>query len=114
MTRTQASAYALLLLTLLALTLIAATVVQLSQLPYDPADLDVSQGPLPFWMWGTIIYSILILALITLYLIHLYSRSGLSGGERALWLFLIVFLNILAMLLYWYLHVRTGTRSEAA
>lgn len=112
MARTQASAYTLLGFTVLALLLMVISYVLASTLPYDPADADLSHGPLPMWMVAGFAYGILVLGLIAFYLGHLYTESGLSGGERAMWLFLLVFLNIFAMPFYWLFHVRAGRRER--
>lgn len=57
--------------------------------------------------------TLLTIGLVVFYLIHLYRTAHLQTGSRALWLVLIVFANILAMPLYWYLHVWDNYSDDA-
>ncbi len=56
----------------------------------------------------------LTLGLMVFYLIHLYGTAHLEMADRILWLWLIVFGNLLAMPVYWYLHVRPKQPDKAA
>jgi hypothetical protein len=93
----------------------AFIIVRIMQSPGDTAALESDpSGPLPSWMWAMLLTVWLTIGLIIYYLFHLYKRSGLSGGERALWLFLIVFGNVLAMPLYWLMYVWSRRNMAAA
>ena len=105
MSRTRA-AYILLIPTLLPAVVWGIIVVMLIQRPYDPAALEqTSSEALPSWIWAATLVSWLTIGLMIYYIVHLYKRSGLTGTERAVWLALIVFANILAMPFYWYIYV---------
>jgi len=79
--------------------------------PTEESPEQVLQEP---FIRGVMLASLLTIGLMAIYLVHLYSRSRMTSGQRALWLFLIVFVNIVAMPFYWWLHVWPRQNDGAA
>ena len=65
-------------------------------------------------MRALLLVSWLTIGLLIYYIVHLYKRSGLSGIQRAVWLAMLEFANILAMPFYWYIYVLSRRDAEAA
>ena len=73
------------------------------------ASHDDNVGAVVFLFAGLLTFSLMVF-----YLIHLYGTAHLETGDRVLWLWLIVFGNILAMPVYWFFHVRPKPSDGAA
>lgn len=102
MSRSKTAAYVLLILTLIPWAFWIGIIVWASRHP-DPAAYDESM----LTVLGAVALGVtsLTLGLIIYYIVHLYTKSGLPGPMRALWLVLIVFMNLFAMPVYWLLYV---------
>ena len=103
------SAYVVLILTLVPWVFWIGVVGLVSRNP-DAAALEESTL-LAVVGWVGLIVGFLTLGLVVYYIVHLYTKSGLPGPMRALWLVLIVFMNLLAMPFYWLLYV--GSKPDA-
>lgn len=113
--RSKSSAYVLLTLTLIPWVFWIVFITILIQNPPDAAALEnMSSDALPLWAWGMMLIPLFTFGLIVFYVIHLYTKSGLSGALRGLWLVLILFANLFAMPVYWFLYVKPDRDAEAA
>ena len=108
----RSTAYVLLVLTLLPWVFWIGLVATLSQNPPDAAAFEGQMSQLPLWMWAMLLVMALTLGLIVVYIIHLYTKSGLSGLPRGLWLASLVFGNLFAMPFYWLVFVWLPRRTE--
>jgi len=114
--RSKSSAYVLLTLTLIPWLFWIVFIAIFIQNPPDAAALEnmSSDASLPLWAWGMMLIPLFTFGLIVFYVIHLYTKSGLSGAVRGLWLVLILFANLFAMPVYWFLYVKPDRDAEAA
>jgi hypothetical protein len=48
---------------------------------------------------------LLMMALLTFYIVHVFKNSAISGDKRTLWAVVLFFGNIIAMPVYWFLYV---------
>ena len=114
--RSKSSAYVLLTLTLIPWVFWLVVITMFIQNPPDDAAIErmSATASFPFWMWGMILIPFVTLGLIVFYIVHLYTKSGLSGLPRGLWLVMIVFANLLAMPVYWFLYVKPDGDTDTA
>ncbi len=48
---------------------------------------------------------LLMMALLTFYIVHVFKNSAIAGDKRTLWAVVLFFGNIIAMPVYWFLYV---------
>lgn len=106
--RSTSAAYVLLILTLIPWAFWIGIIVLVSRNP----DQAPEESLLMIVGVLTLGVAALTLGLIVYYIVHLYTKSGLPGPMRALWLVLLVFMNLLAMPLYWLLYVWSKQDAE--
>ena len=108
MARSKSAAYVLLILTLIPWAFWIGIIVLASRNADQAPDesLLVIVGAVALGVGA------LTLGLIVYYIVHLYTKSGLPGPMRALWLVLLVFMNLFTMPLYWLLYVWSKPDAE--
>jgi hypothetical protein len=48
---------------------------------------------------------LLMMALLTFYIVHIFKNSAIAGDKRTLWAVVLFFGNVIAMPVYWFLYV---------
>jgi hypothetical protein len=48
---------------------------------------------------------LLMMALLTFYIVHVFKNSAIAGDKRTLWAVVLFFGNVIAMPVYWFLYV---------
>jgi hypothetical protein len=91
-----------------ALWLIVGIAIALLGVLYAPE----GELPMPFNMLGGLAYMVVMLtlpilvpALVVFYLVYVFRKPGLSGVERALWTVAVVAGSVIAMPVFFYLHI---------
>jgi hypothetical protein len=54
-----------------------------------------------------------IFALLFVYIVHLYRMSGVPADKKALWTVVLLFCNVLAMPVYWWLYIWMPLNEQA-
>lgn len=107
------SAYVVLILTLTPWAFWIGLFAMFGENPPDAAALEAAQT-IPLWVWAMMLVVVLTLGLIVYYIVHLYTKSGLTGLQRGLWLLLLLFGNLFAMPFYWLLFIWLKREAESA
>jgi hypothetical protein len=55
---------------------------------------------------------LLMMALLTFYIVHVFKNAAIAGDKRALWAVVLFFGNIIAMPVYWFLYVWREPRPD--